>query len=300
MIDRHHEAARRKGVRIVHCCGFDSIPSDLGAWMVRREAERRFGSPPDRIESVVLGADGGFSGGTLASLSEVARQAAEDPEVRRILSDPYALNPPDRRHGPGEGAQRGARFDEALGAWTAPFVMAPINERIVRRSDALLREERAPTFRYRESVRTQEGWFGALLAWGIALGSAAFVGAMSVAPTRRLLERFVLPEAGDGPSEASIESGYFAIRVRGEGETSAGEAFSVEAKIAADRDPGYGATSKMLGESALCLAVDEPGEESLAGGVLTPASAMAEPLVERLRRVGLTFETTRVEGPESA
>ncbi len=145
MIDAHHAAAEASGVRIVHCCGFDSVPSDLGVFVLQQAAVARHGTPCSEIEMVVAAARGGFSGGTLASLGNVLSEA-KDPEVRRILTDPYSLVPGGS--GPDGRAQMGSRYSEAEGTWTAPSMMAPINERVVRRSHALLGYLCGEGFRY--------------------------------------------------------------------------------------------------------------------------------------------------------
>ena len=293
IVDRYHEAARDTGARIVHCCGFDSIPSDLGTLMIQEYARDEMKTTCDRVQLVVGGASGGFSGGTLASLSDTLEQAGEDARVRSVLTDPYALNPPDMREGPDEGAQQSARFDDDLGLWTAPFVMATINEKIVRRSNALMDRRYGRDFRYGESMQMGSGLTGAISAYGTALGTGAFTGAMAIGPLRRLLQSLVLPDPGEGPSRESIESGYFKILLHGWGETGDGETFELRGTVSADRDPGYGATSTMLGEAGLCLASNE-ADSVAPGGVLTPASGMGMPLVERLREAGLTFEIDRV------
>lgn len=294
MIGRFHEEARRSGARIVHCCGFDSIPSDLGTLMVQTEALETLGRPCEHVSFYLLGGSGGFSGGTLASMVDTFEEATRDGEARAVLADPYSLNPPDRREGPDSGSQQSARFDETIDAWTAPFVMATINEKIVRRSNALLEDRYGRDFRYGESIRTGSGASGAATAWGTTLGLGAFTGAMAVGPLRRGLERFVFPEPGEGPSREEIESGGFKIELRGRGTDEAGDPFELRGTVAADRDPGYGATSTMFVESGLCLASSE-ADSVQTGGILTPASAMGMPLVERLREAGHTYEVERID-----
>jgi len=301
VIDHYHEEAREAGARLVHSCGFDSIPSDLGTLMVQEHARSEHGTPCRRVRMLVNGARGGFSGGTLASLSDTLETASRDDRVRKILTDPYGLNPPGKRVGPDGGTQLGARYEQDVGVWTGPFLMAPINEKVVRRSNALMDDRYGPGFRYGEAMQFGSGLSGAVKAHGAALFTAVLTGVLATRPLRRVLERVAWPDPGEGPSRNAIENGYFDLSLYGWGRDASGAPFGVKGTVAADRDPGYGATAIMLGESAMCLASDE-AESVLRGGCLTPASGMGRPLVERLREAGLTFEVEAldVEGEREA
>lgn len=288
MIDAYQDEARLHGSRIVHCCGFDSVPSDMGTLMVQDYAEETYGVPCEQVDFYVFKASGGFSGGTVASMANAFEEAAEDESVRRTMGDPYGLNPAGERDGPDGSIQQGPRYDEQVEAWTAPFMMATVNEKVVRRSNALLGYRWGRNFRYREAMSVGSGASGALRAAGISGGLGAFMGAMSVEPIRKLLERTVLPESGEGPSREEIEQGGFEVRLVGTGEAPDEGTFEVEATVAGDRDPGYGSTAIMLGESAVCLALDET-DTPIDSGILTPASGIGMPLVERLRDAGMTF-----------
>jgi len=289
MIDRHHEGARSTGARIVHCCGFDSIPSDLGTLMLQEAAIEQYGNPADRV-TFVLGANrGSFSGGTVASLMNVIDEAKADRSIRRIVGDPYALNPDGERHGPDGRDLTGARFDRELGRWTGPFVMASINTRIVRRSNALADWHYGRDFRYAEVTGLSSGLRGRLAAGALAGGLGAFVTALSWGPTRSILSKTLLPSPGEGPSRETRENGFFNISLHGSGTGAGGDDFKLTAKVKGHKDPGYGETAKMLGESALCLALDGAHLES-DGGILTPATSMGMALVNRLRRAGMVFE----------
>ena len=288
MIDRHHERARSTGARIVHCCGFDSIPSDLGTLMLQEAAVERFAVPADRVTLVVGASRGGFSGGTVASLTNVVEQAKADREIRRIVSDPYALNPDGERRGPDGPDRLGPRFDPELGRWTGPFVMASINTRVVRRSNALLGWRYGRDFRYAEVTGFSSGLKGRIAAGAVAAGLGAFVGALGLGPTRTLLQKTVLPKPGEGPDLETRENGFFNISLHGRGAATDEGDFELIARVRGHKDPGYGETAKMLGEAALCLALDG-AELASPGGVLTPASAMGMTLVGRLRRAGMVF-----------
>ncbi len=284
MIDEHHSAAVDSGSRIVNCCGFDSVPMDIGVWFLQQEAMRRHGSYCRSIVMLVKAAKGGPSGGTIASMLNIIKEARADREVAKVLVNPYALNPPDERSGPDERDQQNVRFDEVAGVWTAPFVMAGINTKVVRRSHALSEFPYGRDFRYREAVMTGRGASGWTKAVTMTAGLGGFVTAASFGATRRLLERFVLPEPGEGPNREQRESGFYDLRQFGE----LPDGTVMKSRIKGDRDPGYGSTSKMLAEAGVCLAKD-PLESP--GGVLTPAAAMGGALLARLQaNAGLSFD----------
>jgi short subunit dehydrogenase-like uncharacterized protein len=284
MIDAHEKEAQGSGARIVHSCGFDSIPSDLGVHFLQREITKRDGAPAKRIRYRVAGFRGAYSGGTVASVLNLLAEAEADPSVRRIMADPYALNPEGERHGPDGPDSKGPVFDEVFQQWTAPFLMAGINTRVVRRSNALLGYPWSKEFRYDEATLMGRGALGWLRAAGFTAGLAAAMGAGSVGPLRRALTRF-LPAPGEGPSRDQREAGFFDIRLHAE--PSRAGAAAMLARVTGDRDPGYGSTAKMLAESALCLARDPL---VAAGGFFTPTSAMGDLLIARLEtNAGLTF-----------
>jgi short subunit dehydrogenase-like uncharacterized protein len=287
-IDRYHERARASGARIVHCCGFDSIPSDLGAYMVYEHVRARHGAKLGDVKFFVGETKGGFSGGTAASMLALVEEAARDRALRRLLADPYALSP-DRAREPrlgDEGDQRGVRWDDDLKTWTAPFLMASVNTRVVRRSNALLDYAYGDRFRYHEAMSLPPGPKGALAAATVTAGLGGFVAAASFAPTRRALER-LLPAPGEGPSKEQREAGYFRARIVARTDPR-GPDVRVRGLVEGTSDPGYGETAKMLSEAALCLALEGDRLEA-KGGVLTPAACFGMRLVERLRSAGMTF-----------
>ena len=284
MIDEHHDAAVQSGARIVHCCGFDSVPMDIGFWFLQQEAMRRHGNYCSSIQLLVKATKGGPSGGTIASALNIIKEARADRDVARVLVDPYGLNPADQRKGPDKADQRNVRFEEIADTWTAPFVMAGINTKVVRRSQALLEYPFGRHCRYREAVMLGKGAAAWVKAYLVTIGLGLFVTAASFGVTRRLLERFVLPEPGEGPDKEQRETGFFDLRQFG----TMPDGTVIRSRITGDRDPGYGSTSKMLAESAVCLARDDLPS---AGGVLTPASAMGDALLKRLQEnAGLSFE----------
>jgi short subunit dehydrogenase-like uncharacterized protein len=285
MIDRHHERARATGARIVHACGFDSIPSDLGTWALQQELLARFGRPAQRVTALFGETSGGFSGGTVASAMQTAAEADQDREVRRILGNPYALDPDPHAPRPPAPDEASIGWNRQLRMFTAPFVMAQVNTRVVRRAHALAGLPWGEDFVYREAMSTPGSARGAVMAVALtgALGGIAF--ALKRKRLRELLARRA-PQPGEGPSKERREHGHW--KVRFVGEAGANGTAEVLIYTASDRaDPGYGSTAKMLGESALCLALDPL---TSGGGVTTPSVAMGGALLDRLRRAGLTFE----------
>jgi short subunit dehydrogenase-like uncharacterized protein len=283
-IDRTDAVAQETGARIVHSCGYDSVPSDLAALLL---AERARADGAGGLTDVTLTAyaRGGLSGGTIDSVRGQLEAVAADRSRRRVLGDPYALSP-DRAAEPAtrQPADVGPPARTRDGRWTAPFVMAGYNTRIVRRSNALQNWAYGRSLRYGEVMGTGRGPGGALAAVAVTGGLAAGLGAMSFAPTRALLDR-VLPAPGTGPGEETRRSGWFRSVV--DAGTEDGRRY--RATVAGQGDPGYAATAVMLGESALALALDGDRLPDRAGS-LTPATALGDVLVERLRAAGHTYE----------
>jgi len=284
MIAEHEEAAQRSGARIVHCCGFDSIPSDLGVHYLQREAQRRYGQPCTRVKLRIKAMRGGVSGGTVASLMNVVEEARRDPAVRRLLASPYAICPPQTPQ-LDQPDVRFVQYDGELDSWLAPFVMAAINTRVVHRSNALAGSAYGADFRYDEAMLTGPGLKGRALATAVALGLGGFVGLALLPPGRWLLQKYVVPKPGEGPSPEAQEKGFYDFRFHGT--TADGQ--HIATRLTGDRDPGYGSTSKILGEAAACLAQDLGGEPR-RGGFWTPATLLGDRLVERLQaHAGLQF-----------
>ncbi len=284
LIDAHHERALETGARIVHCCGFDCVPMDLGVWFLQREAHSRRGAHCESIRMLVKALKGGWSGGTMASAVNLMREAREDREVMLALVNPYALNPAGEREGPDSREQSDVRYDHDASSWTAPFIMALINKRIVHRSNALLGYPWGRDFRYDEAVMTGDGTGGRLKALSVSAGLGALMFGASRSFTRKLLQRFALPEPGEGPSREQREAGFYVLQQTGK----LPDGSAVRGRVSGDRDPGYGSTSKIIAECGVCLAKDDL---DTPGGVHTPASAMAASLLPRLmQKAGLTFE----------
>ena len=218
MVDLHHARAKTTGARIVHCCGFDFIPSDLGVLILQDEMRARFGVRAREVRSFVGPMRGGMSGGTVASGLNIMAEASKQPGLLRLLDDPYALDPDRREPGPDGPDQRSVRWDDELGRWTGPFIMAAINTRVVRRSNAVLGYAYGKDFSYSECMCFSRGPKGWVSAAGLTAGIGAFMGVAQVGPLRRLLEKTVLPAPGEGPSREERERGFFHVHMIATGE----------------------------------------------------------------------------------
>ncbi len=281
MIDRYQDRAVETGARIVHACGFDSVPSDMGVWFLQREAQERFGAPCTSISMVVVAAKGGASGGTIASMMNMMDEVGADPSLRKMLGNPYALAVPGDREGPAQPNVTLPEYDHGHATWLAPFVMAATNTRVVFRTHSLLGHVWGDDFTYGEAMAMGDGVAGRAKALGLSGGMGGLMGAASIGPIRRVMTRF-LPSAGEGPSPEAQENGFY--RLRFHGRTAAGDQIMVE--VTGDRDPGYGSTSKILAEAATTLASSE-----VVGGFWTPATALGDSFIDALvDHAGLTFD----------
>ena len=269
MIDAHEAAAKASGARIVFSCGFDSIPFDLGVWTLQQTAIAKHGHPAPRVKGRVRKMQGGFSGGTAASLKATLAAAARDPALIKLLTNPFALAPGFA--GPHQPTGMIPEYDAAVGAWVAPFIMAPINTKNVHRTNFLSGHRYGIDFVYDEMM----------IAPGIGdMGKAAAEAIAKINP----LAGDKGPKPGEGPSKAERDAGFYDLIFIGEMADGA----RVECVITGDRDPGYGSTSKMIAEAAICLIRDVSDQGK--GGIWTAGALMAEPLKKRLtEKAGLTF-----------
>jgi short subunit dehydrogenase-like uncharacterized protein len=286
MVQRYEATARKSGARLVHCCGFDSLPSDLGVHFLQRQAMKQLGAPCTRVKMRVKAMRGEFSGGTVASVMNVVKEAAADPVLRKELADPYSLCPAGSAPKVRQPNVRSAVFDADFGAWVAPFVMSGINTRIVQRTNALSEQAYGADFTYDEAVLVGRGLPGWFAATAMAAGLSGLVLAAAIRPARAALERFVLPKPGEGPSPEAQRTGFFDLRFLG----TTADGRQIRTKVTGDRDPGYGSTGKMLGQAAACLALDVDKVAGL-GGFWTPATIFGDRLIQRLTaHSGLTFD----------
>ncbi|MGG1355341.1 saccharopine dehydrogenase NADP-binding domain-containing protein [Psychrobacter pacificensis] len=286
MMDKYQDTAKQSGARIVNSCGFDSIPSDLGVYFTQTKAEEKFGEACNVIHMRVKAAKGGISGGTIASMATIFEEVGEDKSRRKQVANPYLLNDDTDVPNVRQDNVSKPEYDSAHKRWLAPFVMASINTRIVHRSNQLLGYEYGRDFKYDEAIWMKDGVKGKLSSYAMSAGLLGFATAMMIKPSRELLSKHVLPKAGTGPSKDEQENGYFDIRHFGQ--TAKNDTITV--KVTGDKDPGYGSTSRMLAQAALCLAQDI-SKEDVGGGFWTPASAMGDKLIARLEEhSGLSFE----------
>ena len=267
MIDAHEADAKASGARIVFSCGFDSIPSDLGVMKLQQIAKAKYGAPCKTVECLVRGMKGTFSGGTAASLGAAIKAAKSDPAIYKLAIDPYSLVPDF------DGVQQPDGdtivYSDALKSWQAPFIMAAINTRNVHRSNYLNDFAYGKDFEYSEMLLTGDGERGEQLAKSVA--------------SDRSLSGKDAPKPGEGPSKSEREAGYYDVLYIGHVEGAA----PIVVNVKGDKDPGYGSTSKMIAESALCLLEDA---RETSGGIWTTAPAMGDKLIDRLElNAGLSF-----------
>ncbi|WP_421788591.1 saccharopine dehydrogenase family protein [Hyphobacterium sp.] len=283
MIGKYQGAAAASGARLVFSCGFDSVPFDLGVWFLQEEAKRAQGRPVPRVKGRVRKMKGTFSGGTAASLTATIAAVSKDRSLLKLLTNPFSLCP--GFSGPKQPHSAEAEYDEAAASWTAPFVMAPINTKNVHRSNFLSGHPYGEDFVYDERMLTGDGDKGEKRAKSAARQDKMQNVMLAMAPTRWILKTFMMPKPGEGPDKEARETGFYDILFIGE--SSDGRV--VKASVKGDKDPGYGSTSKMISECALCLLLDID-RETTPGGIWTPAAAMDGKLVERLQaKAGLTF-----------
>jgi short subunit dehydrogenase-like uncharacterized protein len=280
VIGEYQSEAELSGARIVHTCGFDCIPSDMGVYYLQQQMQQVHGVSAAQIKLRTKAFAGGFSGGTVYSMMNMMDEADSDPEIVTTLADPYALNPPGSHRGEDVNDQTTAIYDEDFTSWTSPFAMAGINTRVVRRSNALMNYAYGEDFRYDEATLSDSS----IKARAAALAGNMVMGSMAITPLRKMAAG-LLPAPGEGPSKTKRENGFYEIWLHGRHPNDRSK--DLRAIVKGDMDPGYGSTSKMLAECAVCLARDDV---EVAGGFWTPASALGNHLLARLQEhAGLSF-----------
>ena len=282
MITKYQDSAKDSGARIVHTCGFDSIPSDIGVYFLQKKMKEIHGVNAKHIKYRTRGFSGGASGGTVDSLMSMMEQAKQDSSILETISNPYALN--DKINGQDGPDKMAPFFDEDFDAWVGPFIMAGINTRVVRRTNELLNQIYGEDFCYDEGSITGKGPGGLIGATTSGLVTGGMSGMAAFSPTRALMQKF-LPKPGEGPSEETMEKGYFEVELLGIHPNDRSKDLRVW--VEGDKDPGYRSTSKMIAESAMALAQDNL---NVGGGFWTPASAMGDSLIKRLPDAGVTFK----------
>ena len=281
IVDTYHQEAKNKKVKIVNSCGFDSIPSDMGVYFIHKNLPD-VNIKLDNISMRLSGFKGSLSGGTYASMNNIITEASKDSLIRKILTNPYGLNPEGQRSGPDKRDLNKVKYDEDSKSWIAPFMMAGINTKIVRRSNALSNYSYGKNFTYDESIMTGDGFRGRIKAI-ISVLPLIFLSAKPGSLLKRIFNYFT-PKPGQGPNENERENGYYSMRfyIRYNDKSRA------LVRVTGDRDPGYGSTSKMLAESAICLSKDSLKDTY---GIITPSIAMGDQILDRLQaKAGLTFK----------
>jgi len=295
LIQKYHDAAVAKGVRIVPFCGQDSVPSDLGTWFMVDHIKKKLNRKCDKVDAILMRVNGGFSGGTISTAIKLTEKRTVS-ELAKELADPYLLDPPDSRRGSDGPDPLMPVYHKELRVWSGPFPMAPVNTRVVRRSNALLGHAYGDDFKYAEFWRRH--------SWFVAFMTTMVIVCMAMVVRFKLLQwlfgRFI-PKPGEGPSKEAQRRGFWEYCMVGFTQEEPGvKAKVVKAKVADPHEP-YVSTALMALESALCLALEPDNlkkANTLEGGVLTPATALGPVLVHRLRKAGLTFEI--LEGGGSA
>ena len=282
LIDNFHDEAKSKKIKIVNSCGFDSIPSDMGVYFIQNKIKKTCKNYAKSIKMRVAGIRGGISGGTYGSINNLLKEAYADKSVFKILNNPYGLNPKDKMEGMDKKDLRKIIFDKESNSWIYPFIMAGINTKIVRRSNALTNFKYGKDFRYEEAMMSGKGISGFLKAIS-AVFPLAMVGLNPNSFLKKIINSF-MPKPGEGPGLNKRKNGFYNLRFY----ITIDDKKKAFAKVIGDSDPGYSSTSKMLAESALCLAFDELPENY---GVVTPSFSMGDKLLNRLNEnAGLKFE----------
>ena len=281
-MEKFHDSAVSSKVKIVHSCGFDSVPSDLGVLMLQNEAIKNQEKPLNKIRLYVKKIKGGVSGGTIASMLELMRKS-KDKSIRKILNNPYSLYPKGVPVGPKQPDLKKIGWDETIHKWVGPFIMSRSNSAIVRRTNALLNFKYGNDFIYDEVSTYSIGWFSRFRAEINRLGLGLFITLLYFRFTKCILKNTILPKPGEGPSETSRANGLFILELIGNQDGK-----KLKVTISCNSDPGYSGTALMIAESAICLAQDKNLPDNY--GILTPSTSMGNALVDRLRKAGMEFE----------
>ena len=282
LIDCFHEEAKSKKIKIINSCGFDSIPSDMGVYFIQNEIKKFNNNYAKSIKMRVAGIRGGISGGTYSSINNLLKEAYRDKSIFKVLNNPYGLNPKDKMEGLDKKDLRKIIFDKESNSWIYPFIMAGINTKIVRRSNALSNFIYGKDFRYEEAMIAGKGISGFWKAI-LAVFPLAMIGLNPNSFLKKIVDSF-MPKPGEGPGIEKRKNGFYNLRFY----ITLNNNRIAFAKVIGDSDPGYGSTSKMLAESAICLAFDNLSDNY---GVITPSSGMGDKLLNRLKdNAGLSFE----------
>lgn len=281
MQDKYEEDVKKSGARIIHCCGVDSIPSDLGIFYLNQKSLEKFNSPIKSALTAIKKFKGAFSGGTVSSIINMIDARKENPELIKQSSKPYSLCFDQNTNKPRQPDLNTYCYNNNIKKWLTPFLMSTVNSKIVHASNSRLAYPYGKAFEYSEFMIAPKKSSAVKVYYGMGLMMLT----LGFKPTRWILEKFFLPKPGEGPSIEQQEQGFFVYNIYGK--TYNNDAIVVE--VTGDKDPGYGSSAQMLAESAICMALDID-KNKLSGGFWTPASAMGNSLIERLvKYAGLTF-----------
>jgi len=284
-IDLFDKQAKENKSRIIHSCGFDSIPSDIGVLKLQKQSVKNFGIPCDNVRLYVRGTKGGFSGGTIDSMINISNYIKVHPKISGLLGNQYALNPTNDLKGPDQVSLRSVKWDKRRNFWIAPFIMSGINTRVVRRSNAIMEFIYGKNFLYSEVYSFPKGFFGFIKALSMLISLGLLKIAIGISPILWVLRKLILPSPGQGPSKNARENGYFKLLLVG----SILNEEKISMKITGNKDPGYAGTAVMLSEAALSIILESDKIPKIYG-VLTPSSAIGEIIISRLKNKGITFE----------
>ena len=284
-VDRYDKIAKKNKCKIIHSCGFDSLPSDIGVLLLQEEALRTFGRPFNEIKLYVKGMAGGISGGTIDSAFTIYEYTKNRKDLRETLSDPYSLVSGDKIPSkPPKRSLSGVYWDDKMKRWVCPFAMAGINTKIVRMTNGLLNNQYGKCFEYSEVYSFKRGVVGYIKALSMITTLAAFKVSLHSKPVGKIARRMMLPKPGQGPSKHKRDNGYFKMELVGINGKTRMKSIVVEG----DSDAGYSGTAKMITESALSLILNA-NEIPNTFGVLSTASGIGKIVAKRLETKGIKF-----------
>ena len=285
-IDLFHEKALNNKCKIIHSCGFDSIPSDLGVLLLQKDSLNKFNKVCDKVNLYVRSIKGGISGGTISSMINIKKYIYSHPNKRNVLRSPYSLNPIDKiKNNVRQQVLKSVRWDNTFNKWTSPFLMSGVNTRVVQRTNAIAEFSYGENFKYNEMSSFDKGLSGFLKASTMLMILAFLQFSMRSNLVLWILKKTIFPKPGEGPSKGKMQSGFFKLKIIG----SINEMPKNSVCVLGDSDPGYSATAKMLTESAISILLNE-NKIPKKYGVLTPASGIGLTLVERLKKKGILFK----------
>ncbi len=284
-IDQFDTIAKQNHCRIIHSCGFDSVPSDIGVLLLQQEAMKKYGKPCDEIRLYVRAMRGGFSGGTVESMFNIYDYVSDKPHLQKALKNPYSLAPDTvDTPPPAIPSLKTIKWDNEIMRWVCPFAMAGINTKVVRRSNGIMNHYYGNTFQYSEVYSFKKGPMGLCKAVSMTCGLAVVKIAMRFKLLLYVLRKFFLPSPGQGPSKSVRENGFFKLQLVG----LTDKVEKINLTVSGDSDAGYSATAKMITESALSLLLEEKHLPNTQG-VLTTASGIGQIIVKRLERKGIHY-----------